>query len=720
MTDRYDPFDVEIPFKGERDPEEIRVVNLRKTLPLPKIEQADKLVDAGMAAQFVQLGVDELHTIANAVTDLDAVRADLREGRHVEVYGESAVLTMIRAEAMLTALFPLTQPRIAGEPALAKPPRVSGRILDGKTPIAAELVEFDDEEHLLEHLEEQIQGTLDSGSDLRASILSHGVTEPLLAFPAVVVAGDIELDVMALGDGITRFVRAWHNILGGDIAKPHLAEKIVEMLLARGTSRRKQNTESGRRREGRREVYEGLRARVIAHGEHYRAPEVVRITQSATVPVNITVGFRSLLPAESDAGVEHQFPDAIGSAVAQIHTLGRAWTPPVVGANVMAQAIQRAVVEGAFPQHIAEIAQGSRSPEMLWGVEMSVVPDPGLARSILLAAILLEPPTQKAIKRNIRSLRGLAKVFKDAYAGMLISVIDQPWRSTKRHARGNAASVWRVGGPIPNSLYDRSFRPMLVEDYLDLVEPALDDKHGDHWNALATLQVAGGIALVADGLLLSPTGSSTNVAPERISPQSRVFLLSRSKIGLCALAHAANSFRSDREATNSFTAAQRHKLNELDDAAARLYVVARPDTNDPFIPVYDPNYGFTDIVEFCKLGQATPSSTSTSAASGNGDSSSKAKPRTPKQDAETLRTQALEHVTAGKKVIEELRSLHIRHPQLLNGEDPDLWRDEMKPPADDTVWMISAIIRDLKIDEPDDTFVDNAEGDLEDEGEEYQ
>lgn len=707
MTDRYDPFEVKIPFKGERDPEEIRVVNLRKTLPLPKIEHAGKLVDAGMAATFTQLGTDEWHTIANAVTDLDAVQADVREGRHFEVYGESAVVTMIRTEAMLTALFPLVQPRIAGEPTTTSPPRVSGRMLDGNTPIAAQLVEFDDEAHLLEHLEEQIRGTLDSGSDLRASILSHGVTEPLLAFPAVVVAGDIELDVMALGDGITRFVRAWHNILGADITKPHLPEKIVEMLLARGSSRRKQNTESGRRREGRREVYEGLRARVIAHGEHYQAPEVVRITQSATVPVNIAVGFRSLLSAETDAGVAHQFPDAIGSAVAQIHTLGRPWTAPVIGANVMAQAVQRAVAEGIVDQAVADIAQGSRKLKYTRGSGEIRVPDEGLARSIWLASKLLEPRTQTAIKRNIRSLRGLPQVRKDAYAGMLISVVDQPWRSVKRHARGNAASVWKVGGPIPYSMYESGFRWEVAEDYLDLVEPALDDDAPDHFRALETLRVAGGIALVADGLLLSPTGSSTSVAPERISPQTRVFMLSRSKIGLCALAHAANSFRSDKEAVNSFTAVQRLKLNDVEDAAKRLYVVARPNPDDPFQPVYDPDYGFGDIVEICKLAELTTSTTTgTSPASSSANPSPNANPRTPKQEAETLRVQVHEHVTAGKKVLDELRAVYLKHPQLLDGEDPDLWRDELKPPADDTAWMISAIIKELEIDEPDDTFDD--------------
>lgn len=238
ITDRHAPLEIAVPFKGESAPEDLtRVVNLRKSLPNPKIEHIDRLVDDGMAAEWSRLGHNEWHTVGHSVTDVDAVRASIRANQTIEAFGESAVLTILRTEVMLTSVFPLLQPRIAGEPAYSRPPTVSGLMVHEQGPVAGLMITFENEEHLRKHLEEQIQGTLNAGSDLRASILSHGVTEPVLVYPAVLVVGDVELDVMAAGDGITRCIRSWHNIFGAEVAKPELAPMIVDTLLARSASR---------------------------------------------------------------------------------------------------------------------------------------------------------------------------------------------------------------------------------------------------------------------------------------------------------------------------------------------------------------------------------------------------------------------------------------------------------------------------------------------------
>lgn len=587
MTDRHDPFEIAIPFKGETAPQDkTRVVNLRKTLPNPKIEHIERLAEAGTRANWSGLGLDEWHTVGHSVTNVDTVLSAIRTDQISEVFGESAVLSILRAEVMLPSIFPLLQPRIAGEPAYSRPPIVSGLIRHDEGPVAGLMITFDDEQHLREHLEEQIQGTLDTGSDLRESILSHGVTEPILVYPAVLVVGDVELDVMGAGDGITRCVRSWHNIFGGDIGKPGLAELIVSTLLARSSSRRKYTSESGARRDGRREKYLELRARVAAHGDDYQDSEVVRISQSLTVPANIAVGFRSLLP---NAGAQHHFQDAIGSAVAQIHTLSRPWVPSVIGANAIMQAIQRAVAEGYLDQGVADVVRGSQDIGTLEIDGLENVPDKGLARAVVLTSLLLNPATQRAVKRNIRSLRGLGQVRKNLYASMLLSVLDQPWRAVKRNSRNNAASAWKAGGPIPPLLHEIEFKPLLASDYLDLVAPALDKDHPDHIGAWTTLVLAGGIALTADGMLLAPTGSSAALAPDRRPPHQRVLMLSMTEEGLCVLAHAANSFRSNKEASNSYTAAQRLKLNDIDPSS--VYVVAGPSEDDAFTPRRDPDYG---------------------------------------------------------------------------------------------------------------------------------
>lgn len=705
MTDRYAPFEIAIPFKGETAPEDkTRVVNLRKTLPNPRVEHIERLVEAGADADWSSLGPDEWHTVGHSVTDIDAVRHAIRTDQISEVFGESAVLTILRAEVMLPAVFPVLQPRIAGEPAYSRPPIVSGLIRHDADPVAGLMITFEDEQHLREHLEEQIQGTLDTGSDLRESILSHGVTEPILVYPAVLVVGDIELDVMAAGDGITRCVRSWHNIFGGDISKAGLAALIVNTLLARSSSRRKYTAESGARRDGRREKYLELRARVAAHGEDYQDPEVVRISQSLTVPANIAVGFRSLLP-NSEAGAQHLFQDAIGSAVAQIHTLSRPWVPSVIGANTMMQAIQRAVAEGYLDQHVADVARGSHTIDTLVIEGLDTVPDKGLARAVMLTSLLLSPATQRAIKRNIRSLRGVGQVRKNLYASMLLSVLDQPWRAVKRNSRGNAASAWKAGGPIPTLLHETEFKPIVVADYLDLVEAALDKDHPDHVDSWATLVVAGGIALTADGMLLAPSGSSAEQAPDRRPPHQRVLMLSLTEEGLCVLAHAANSFRSDKEATNSYTAAQRLKLNDVDPR--RVYVVARPSPDDFYAPKRDPQYDFGDIAKISESAKISDT---------DGDTSVPPVPpantRTDKQRAADLRMRLLEELSNASATVVEMNRLFHEKPQLLSIEQRDYWAEELEPRAKKVFMTVSSITDELgDAAEDDDPYVDDADTD---------
>lgn len=691
MLDRYDPFEINIAFQGESVPEDTtRVVNLRKSLPIARPDNAEKLVKAGLAATWASLSKDEWHSIAHAVTDIDAVSEAIRTSQHFDVYGESAMLTMMRTEVMLTSVFPLLQPRIAGQPAASRPPLTSGLLSSGK-PVAGLVIRFDDEQHLRQHLREQIDGTLRDCSDLRSSILSHGVTEPVLLYPALLVFGEQELDVMAVGDGITRCIRSWHNIFGGTVAAPDLAGEIVDSLLARSSSRRRYSSESGARRDGRREMYLKFRAQVASYGENHQNAEVVRISQSLTVPANIAVGFRSLL-ASAEKGVEHQFQDALGSAVAQIHTLGRPWGSFVVGANVMNQAIKRAVAEGVLAQTVAEVALGAREVDALSVDDLDLVPDKGLARAVVLASILLNPSIQKALKRNIRSLRGLKRVTKNNYSSMALSVLDQPWRRFKDHSRSNASSAWKVGGPIPQLVHGLEFEPLLGSDYLDLVKPALDGGHPDHWRAKATLMVAGGIALTADGLLLAPTGSSTQQAPDRISPHQRVELLAGTEVGLCALAHAANSFRSDREASNSYSTAQRHKLNDL--GSVTVYAVQRPASgDDPYIAEADPNYSFADVARLSDLSRLAAA---TSDNVDRGGANELSPERTGTQKAAELRGRLLDQLNSAAHTVAELVELLRTDQTLLVAEDLELWRRGLEAPAKRTFTEISRIADELE------------------------
>ncbi|GLY31506.1 hypothetical protein [Kineosporia sp. NBRC 101731] len=134
-----------------------------------------------------------------------------------------------------------------------------------------------------------------------------------------------------------------------------------------------------------------------------------------------------------------------------------------------------------------------------------------------------------------------------------MTLIDLPWRYAKVANRQQATRAWGNGGPIPHEAIGLNWEPVATDDFTTLVPKAMAGD--DH--ARFTLQVAGGIALVADKVLMSNTGSAfdSGQAPFRSNVNDVVAELGRAsnEAGLWQLARAANAFRADRRASNSFT-----------------------------------------------------------------------------------------------------------------------------------------------------------------------
>jgi hypothetical protein len=97
-----------------------------------------------------------------------------------------------------------------------------------------------------------------------------------------------------------------------------------------------------------------------------------------------------------------------------------------------------------------------------------------------------------------------------------MTLIDLPWRHAKQDTRQQAQRAWKNGGPIPHELLGLDWDPVPTKDFTKLVPLAMA---GDD-DAKYTLQVAGGIALVTDKLLLSNTGSA--LASEQVPFRSNV------------------------------------------------------------------------------------------------------------------------------------------------------------------------------------------------------
>lgn len=109
-------------------------------------------------------------------------------------------------------------------------------------------------------------------------------------------------------------------------------------------------------------------------------------------------------------------------------------------------------------------------------------------------------------ERHLRDLLGVAQVHKSAYASHVMTLVDLPWRSAKASTRLQSLQAWGNRGPVPHDLLGVRWDPTPTPDFTTLVPKALE---GD-LNSGATLQVAGGIALVTDKLLMSNRGSAAS------------------------------------------------------------------------------------------------------------------------------------------------------------------------------------------------------------------
>ncbi|MDG4668621.1 hypothetical protein [Mycobacterium sp. 236(2023)] len=568
----FDPYEVTVPFKGAKEDSRVQVVNLRQSIPEPDLGERRKLVSYG-AKHWNRLSKNDCWSIAHAVADPAAAISTAQAGGLTEQFAGESALTFLRADVSLPFLFPLIQPRTADVPSVLAPPRTYGVVDQNGNAGAAMIVEFQSHAHLREYTKNAIAGTLKAGRDLRGSILSHGVSQPVLSYAATIVIADSdeEIDVLVVVDGLTRVVMSWWAMLGGEVTSAQLPGAVVNMLLSKKGSGGTDGV-SGAYRKGRTETFSSLRGKYQAAAGDTSDPDLTRYGQTLRLPASIIVSFRRVgSPLTGDAR-PFEFPDAVNSAVDQQHSLSKAWAPSAIGANAGTHAVQRAAAEGSLSQTVAEVATGIEDfrfdfVELMDSGDGSgdCQIDPGLARALWLAAELTQPEAFSVIKRNLRNLLGEPQIHKRAYADRIFNLINRGWSAWKPVSYGNAQRAWAAGGPIPHSLIGTSWSPLFPRRFADLVEIALDKQDPLYSAAVATLQVAGGTALVADGQILAASGSTAEGGYRRSQPPLVIEALASTHRGLWLLAHAADSFRSKRQAVNSYT-----KTSEIPDDAYRI------------------------------------------------------------------------------------------------------------------------------------------------------
>lgn len=606
----HPPFEVEIPFVGETDPGTTWAYNVPKVLPAPSAGQRSSYVRA-LAKVAPDLSTDARWTVGRSISNPEAAVEMLRKGIGVaERCSGDSMLTLLTTSADLASLVVLDQPRGAETPPGIAGPKVRGDLDADGNPLPHLVYEFTSWEACQRYIAYTAEVTLQHGQHLAPSILSSKVSKPvLLAVATIRITGEPEFDqepeeihVLVVLDGNTRVINSLLAALGDRFSRNQIAAEIARRMLRKAKA--SAGGLSAQHYRGRAEAHAEALDRFNRAAGDIENPDLVRFGQTTNIPAEIVIGFHRF--GDPLAMREFEFVDAVRSEVGQQHSLAKAWPDGSVTANVGQQAIARAVASGVLSEEIGALAEGSvayipavtliPAPCTDAGEESGENPepqstlDPGLARAVFLLNALTQPEAYEEMKRHIRNLGGHKKVDRNLYGRHIASVLWRGWAPHKEEGHKNETAAWKVGGALVvmptseegdpggdrertgESVLGKRWQALFPPRWTDLVPIALDASDPRHTDAKLTLQVAGGLALIADGLLLAASGSTRfgvhGHEYVRRHPATVLALLGKSELGLWTLAHAADSFRSTQAASNSYS------INKA--IPTGVYAVARP------------------------------------------------------------------------------------------------------------------------------------------------
>ena len=565
--------------------EPLTIVNFRNELPEPTSARTrSTFVRAAEAAGL--LDEDGRHAVARALVHPDGAAPLIKADLLVTETVETATLAHVQGPVWSTELWPLLQPRTEAESLTVDRPRITGALNNTGDPQALLVLTFHDLQHLANYMHQTITHTRRTGNDYAASILSRRVGRPVLAHVVRLEFedGSQPFTVLAVRDGITRLVSAMAARLGRKPSPDDVARQMISELLAALPPRAGKDPDASQdHARGRERVAGELRARFAAGvASGVQTEDAVRIGQTFTLPAQIYVGVQAtstgMLPTEE------MFSEAMRAVLGSIHTEFCGWDSAAQAIDVGERALLRAQHAGYLDADVVRLAIGTLGHEHTSEVfGNDAIPDTALWRGVYLISAVSQPRAFDGIKEQLRSLLGMTKIQNKRFVSYLGPLIDVPWRSSKARSLQQARRAWSGGGPIPFILLGTDWEPVPTEDFLSLVPRALN---GDV-NARRTLQVAGGIALVADRLLASNVGSAlqSGVVPFRAEPNEIAAGLSRrdNETGLYQLAYVAQTFQSDKPAVNSFSDRDFRDQN----LPAETYVVPAIDPETPSTTLKD-------------------------------------------------------------------------------------------------------------------------------------
>ncbi|MBX9397247.1 hypothetical protein K4749_27580 [Streptomyces sp. TRM72054] len=401
-------------------------------------------------------------------------------------------------------------------------PKPSGVVDDSGRQLAQLRVDFASPAEARALVEAVARETLQQhGADYSDSILSNGVMTPVEAVISEAHYGDGSPTTYTAGlyDGISRAVSSGRTRLHDPAA--HAAEMVRRVATSFGDS-------FNASRAARRRAY-------IRDAEQYNAAlerdglsmPTLRQLQARRIPLRLVVG-----AVISEDAAPDTLPAAIATAQSARHISVNPWGDAAQDAMTARRMVGHLLARGLISEEFATLAteDGLTSDHVTglvaeFGLDRASVcaPDGSLTpmwRALLIVHTLTRPHIFVEAKRFIRSDRGFGQVRDERYAGFLGVLIDLPWRAAKPDTTAVARRAWRNGGALTPEVF-QSWTPVVGSP--ESVRQLADD--GDH-NAVTTLTVLAGTALMADAVLTRDTGSKVDDGrvPYRATPPALLSL----------------------------------------------------------------------------------------------------------------------------------------------------------------------------------------------------
>ncbi|MFI7076220.1 hypothetical protein ACIBO1_02870 [Micromonospora sp. NPDC049903] len=683
--------------------EPLTIVNFRKELP-----EATSARTRGVFVRAAEgaglLDEDGRHAVARALVSPETAGQLIKGGLLVTETVETATLSQVTGHVWTSELWPLLQPRTEAESLTVKRPHISGVLDENKEPLAELVLTFEDRQHLANYMYQTITHTRRTGNDYAPSILARRVGRPVLAHVVRLEFedGSQPFTVLAVRDGLTRLVSAAAARIGSKATPDDVAQHMISELMAEAPPRAgKASDASQDHARGRDRIASELRARFAA-GVVGDMPteDSVRIGQTFTMPAQIYVDVQAtatvMLPADE------VFSEAIRAVVGSIHTEFRSWDPAAQAVDVGERALMRAQHAGKLDPDVVKLAMGRLGPEQVSRIFGDArIPDTALWRAVYLVHALTQPEAFAGIKEQLRSLLGLTNIQGKRFVSYLGPLVDVPWRTAKARSLQQARKAWSGGGPIPHRLLGAEWEPIPTDHFLSLVPKAMN---GDI-NARRTLQVAGGIALVADRLLASNIGSAlqSGVVPFRANPNDIVDSLGAhgNEVGLYQLAYAAQTFDAGRPAVNAFSERDFKDVQDVIDA----YTVPAVDPGNPSQIREDGTGQPVKLTQYEVVRLSDPERAAKAAAEAGQADSGFTMPQSEEANAQKLRESLISTLGSAQEILRRLlqpaESVGAMGPALGNRDDwAELQRRAQK---------ISAIITMNEPHPEDDLVAENAD-----------